>query len=242
MTDGCLKVRGDAEVVCSKPQTRWAHVGRPREGVALTQPSTQSTDHQQHIPSLPKNPISYNSLVSLLCCMAALSPVKRWSLWAVLRKLSDATFYLICWNVASHVDEVHIFSQMFRRWGWGRVSADIIVSTTQDKRLWMCLKYSLSFTDRHQHWSASFQSSVPQTDERGKHLHICHSLSHKKGELAVVHQSGAQRSRSSGSKVYVGKREMFEIQGCGDAGSVCRDKEVWAREGEKSNAHAHATL
>ena len=42
----------------------------------------------------------------------------------------------------------------------------------------------------------------------------------KKGALAVVHQSGARRSRSSGNKVYVEKREMFEIQGCGDAG-VC---------------------
>ena len=67
-------------------------------------------------PTAKKSHFILQAHVTAVLCGTIFLPVKWWSLWAVLRKLSDATFYLICWNVASHVDEVHIFSQIC---GWG---------------------------------------------------------------------------------------------------------------------------
>lgn len=73
MTDGCLKVKEAVPETQRSVQnlTGWADVGWV--SVTLSAPSTRSTDHQEHIPSLLKNPISYYRLVSLLYSIAVRS-------------------------------------------------------------------------------------------------------------------------------------------------------------------------
>lgn len=112
MTDDCLKVR-ETQRLSLQTLRLDGHMW-VSEGVLLFPPSTRSTDHQEHIPSLlKKSHFILQACVTAVLCGSVFLPVKWWSLWAVLRNLSDATFYLICWNVASHADEyTHILSDV----------------------------------------------------------------------------------------------------------------------------------
>lgn len=222
MTDGRLKVREATQTWMGKyGQTLESY--SPHLWFSRKQPITAKKKIPFHITGLCR------------CCTLwqRLLASHRWSLWAVWRKLSDATFYLICWNVVSHVDEVRIFSQKSGR--GTRVTADIIVSTTQDKSYEFILNI---------HWPASTLMllipvwCVEGGWERETFAHL--SLLQSWNGLACCCAWKEGTTLQSSENKFTWKSRRYLRYRCRDEACVQRQKVFVCIWGKWTHTHTHA--
>lgn len=138
MIDICLKVRECAQRLkgCPFKPSKW--IGKFGKGEWKSYTPLPAVTH-------PITAYISNFIIQTChCCSPLFLPFKRWSLWAVFRKWCNVLSRMLKCGMSCRWS-THILSDVGGV--LTRVSADIIVSTTQDKRLWRLLKYSLTRID-----------------------------------------------------------------------------------------------